>query len=70
MSAVNGESWYRAERCNIVKYFVERKKMDITQLSQVMLSEIKFESGMHPPTLDRYLCDSFKWVFFLQGPDL
>jgi len=49
MSAVDRASWYRAGRCNTVKYFVERKKMDITQLSQVM-SEIKFESGTHPPT--------------------
>ena len=35
MSAVNGPDLHRAGRCKVVKYFVEEKKMDITQFSQV-----------------------------------
>ena len=69
MSAVNGDSRYfdggnRAERCNTVKYFTERKKMNITQLSQVMSSEIKFKSSTHPPTLEKCLHDNCKVGFF------
>ena len=37
LSAVNEFNPYdRADRCKVVKYLVEKKAIDITQLSQVM----------------------------------
>ena len=36
LRAVNGMSYFRSGRCKVVKYFIEKKKMDITKYSQVM----------------------------------
>jgi len=36
LNAVNGHEYFRAGRCKVVKCFVQRKKMNITQFSQVM----------------------------------
>ena len=68
LSAVNGNVWFRAGRRTTVKYFAERKKMDITQLSQVMLSESNSnQARTHPHWRNAFMITA-KWV--MKDPDL